>query len=142
MHLFHRGVGVILLHPMVQHGFQICCCNVPNNFASYQREHLVLGSAFQAVVGGALYRWEFENLQPMRQAVLERFLRFVRVTHLCVELCDVGCYFLLGLRLGFAGEGLSFLLSLLIEVPNDALPAAISTSEHVAVCSESFLWHG
>ena len=54
---------------------------------------------------------------------------------------DVVGDFLLGLRLGFAGEHFAALDSLFIKIPDDALPTAISTSEHVAVCSESFLRH-
>ena len=89
---------------MIQHGLQVCGGDVSHDFVPDQREHLVLDRAFQAVVGGTLYRWEFENLQPVGQAVLYGFLRFVCVTYLRVELCDVAGNLLLCFRLGFAGE--------------------------------------
>ena len=80
-------------------------------------------------------------MQPVGQAVLYGFLRLIRVTDFLVELSDVSCDFLLGLCLGFAGEHFAAFHSLLVKVPDHALPAAISTSEHVAVSSEPFLWH-
>ena len=142
MYFLHSRISVPLLHPVVEDGFQIRRCNVPHDFLSYEREHLVLGSAFQPVVCCAFHRGELENLQPMCQAFLYGFLRFVRIAHLCVKLGDVVGDLLLGLRLSFAGEGLSFLLSLLVKVPDDALPAAIGTAKDVAVGGESLLWHG
>ena len=102
----------------------------------------MLGGTFQPVVCGALHRWKFENLQPAGEAVFERFLRFIRVTHLCVELSDVGSDFLLGLCLGFAGKHLAAFDALLVKVPDDALPAAICPPKNIAVCCETFLWHG
>ena len=113
----------------------------PHDFVPNQRVYLVLGGTFQAVVCCPLHRWELENLQPAGQAVFYGFLRFVRVMHFLVKLGDVGCNFLLGLRLGFAGEGLSFLLSMLVKIPDDALPAAICSPKNIAVGGESFLWH-
>ena len=80
MDFLHRGVGIALLHPMVQYGFQVGGGNVAHDFLPDEWEHLVLGGAFQPVVCGTLHRWELENLQPVGQAVLKRFLRFVRVT--------------------------------------------------------------
>ena len=142
MDFLHCGVGVALLHPMVEDGFQVGGGNVAHDFLPDQREHLVLGGTFQPVVCGALHRWEFENLQPVGQAVFERFLRFIRVTHLCVELSDVGSDFLLGFRLGFAGEHFAAFDSLLVKVPDDALPAAICAAKDVAVSGQSLFWHG
>ena len=102
----------------------------------------MLGGTFQPVVGGTLHRWEFENLQPVGQAVFKRFLRFVRVADFLIELGDVGSDLLLGFRFGFAGEHFAAFHSLLVKVPDDALPAAIGSSEDVTVGGESFLWHG
>ena len=62
--------------------------------------------------------------------------------HLCVELSDVGSDFLLGFCLRLTGEGFSLLLSLLVKVPDYALPAAIGSPKYIAICCESFLWHG
>ena len=101
----------------------------------------MLGGTFQPVVSRPLHRWELENLEPMGQAVLERFLLLVRVAHFCVELCNVGCNFLLCFRLGFAGEYFAAFYSLLVKVPDDTLPAAIGAAKDVAVGGESFLWH-
>ena len=85
---------------------------------------------------------EFENLEPMGQALPYGFLGFVRAMHLCIELSDIGSDLLLGLRLGLAGEYFAAFDSLLVKVPDDALPAAIGSSEDVTVGRESFLWHG
>ena len=139
MYFLHCGVSIPLLCPMVQHGFQVSCGNVPHNLVPDEREHLVLSGAFQPVVCSALHRWEFENLQPAGEAVLYAFRRFVRVTHLCVELGDVGGDLLLGFGLGLAGEHLAAFHSLLIKIPDDALPAAIGSAKHIAVGGESFL---
>ena len=49
---------------------------------------------------------------------------------------------LLGLRFRLAGEHLAALDALLVKIPDDALPAAIGSSEDVTVGGESFLWHG
>ena len=78
----------------------------------------------------------------MGQAVLYGFLRFIRVTYFLVEQGDVGGDLLLGLGLSFAGECLSFLLSMLVEVPDDALPSSIRAAKDISVGGESFLWHG
>lgn len=142
MYFLHRGVSVALLHPMVQHRFQVCRCNVPHDFLPDEREYLVLSCAFQPVVGGALHRGELENLEPMGQAVLYSLLRFIRITHLCIELSDVGGDFLLCLSLGFAGEHLAAFDALLVKVPDDALPSTVCPLEHIAVGGEPFLWHG
>ena len=139
MHFLHCGVGVALLHPVVENRFQVCRRDVTHDFLPNQREYLVLGCTFQPVVCGALYRGEFEHLQPSGEAVFQGFLRFVRVTHLSVELGDVGGNLLLGFRLGLAGEHLTAFDSLLVKVPDDALPAAIGSSEDVTVGGESFL---
>ena len=133
MHLLHRGVGVTLIHPMIEDGFQIRRCYVSNNLVPDEREHLVLGGTFQPVVCGALHRWEFENLQPASEAVLQCFLRFVRVTHLSVELGDVVGDLLLGFGLGLAGEHFAAFYSLLVKIPDHALPAAIGSAKDVAV---------
>ena len=101
----------------------------------------MLGGTFQPVVSRPLHRWELENLEPMGQAVFNGLLRFVRVTHFCVELRDVSCDFLLGLGLGLAGKHFAALDSLLVEVPDDALPAAICPPKNIAVCCETFLCH-
>ena len=142
MHLLHGGVGVALLHPMVQHGFQVRRCDVPHNFVPNQREHLVLSGAFQPVVCGTLHRGEFENLEPVCEALLYGFLRFVRAADFLVELGDVGGNLLLGLRFGFAGEHFAAFDSLLVKVPDDALPSSVCSTKDVAVGGESFLWHG
>ena len=76
------------------------------------------------------------------EAVFQGFLRFVRVTHLCVELGDVGGNLLLGFRFRLAGEHLATLDALLIKVPDDTLPSSIRAPKYIAVCCESFLWHG
>ena len=73
MDFLHGGVGVALLHPMVQHGFQVGGGDVAHDFLPDQREHLVLGCTFQPVVCGALYRGEFEHLQPSGEAVFQWF---------------------------------------------------------------------
>ena len=126
---------------MVQHGFQICGGNVSHNFLPDQREHLVLGGTFQPVVCCPLHRGELENLQPVGQAVFYGFLRFVRVTHFLVELGDVGGNLLLCFRLGFAGEHFAALDSLLVKVPDDALPAAVCAAKNIAVGCQSLFWH-
>ena len=43
---------------------------------------------------------------------------------------------------GLAGEHFASLDVLLVEVPDDALPATIGAAEYIAVGGESFLWHG
>ena len=78
----------------------------------------------------------------MGEAVPQCFLRFVRVTHLCIELSDVGSDLLLGLRFRLAGEHLAALDALLVKIPDDALPSAVCPLENIAVGGESFLWHG
>ena len=78
----------------------------------------------------------------MGQAVLYGFLRFIRVTYFLIELGDVGGDLLLGLAFSFAGEHLAALDSLLIEIPDDALPSSVCSTKDVAVGGESFLWHG
>ena len=98
----HRGEGVALLHPVVEHRLQVGGGNVPHDFVPDEREHLVLGGTFQPVVSRPLHRWELENLEPMGQAVLKRFLRFVRVADFLIELGDVGSDLLLGFRFRFA----------------------------------------
>ena len=102
----------------------------------------MLGGAFQAVEGGALYGWEFENLEPAGQTFFNGLLAFIRAADFLVELGDIGSDFLLGFRFRLAGEHLAPFHSLLIEVPDDALPAAIGAAEYIAVGGESFLWHG
>jgi hypothetical protein len=52
--------------------------------------------------------------------------------HLCVELGDVLGDFTVGFSLGFAGEGLA-LIPMFVEVPYDALPAAVGAPENIAV---------
>ena len=42
VHFLHGGVGVTLLHPMVQHGFQVGGGDVPHDFVPDEREHLAL----------------------------------------------------------------------------------------------------
>ena len=44
-----------------------------------------------------------------------------------------GCNFLLCFRLGFAGEYFAAFDSLLVKVPDDALPAAIGSPKYIAV---------
>ena len=61
--------------------------------------------------------------------------------HLFVELDDVIGDLLLGFDLCLAGEHFSFLLSVFIEVPDHALPAAICSTKHITVGCESFLFH-
>ena len=78
----------------------------------------------------------------MGKTVFERFPRFVRVADFLVKLGDVGSDFLLGLGFRLAGEHFAPFDSLLVKVPDDALPAAIGTAEDIAVCCESLLWHG
>ena len=141
MYFLHCGVGVALLHPMVQHGFQIDGGDVAYDFVPNQREHLVLGGAFQPVVGGALYRGELENLEPMGEAVLYSLLRFVRVTHLGVELSDVGGDLLLGLCFRFAGEHFPFFLPVFVKVPDHTLPATIRPPKYIAVGGQSLFRH-
>ena len=53
--------------------------------------------------------------------------------HLGVELSNVASDLLLGFGLGLAGEHLAALDSLLVEVPDDALPPAIRAAEYIAV---------
>ena len=77
----------------------------------------------------------------MGQAVLYGFLRFVRVTHLCVKLGDVVGDLLLGFDLCLAGEHFSFLLSVFIEVPDDALPSSVCSTEYVTVSGQSLFRH-
>ena len=96
----------------------------PHDFVPNQRVYLVLGGTFQAVVCCPLHRWELENLQPAGQAVFYGFLRFVRVMHFLVKLGDIGSDFLLGLRLGLAGEHFAAFDSLLVKVP-DCPPSRI-----------------
>lgn len=99
----------------------------------------MLGGAFQPVICRSLHRGELENLEPMGQAVFNGLLRFVRVTHLCVKLGNVGGDLLLSLCFRLAGEYLAAFDSLLIKVPDDALPAAIRSAKDVAVGGKSFL---
>ena len=133
MDFLHCGVSVAPLHPMVQHGFQICCGDIPHDFLANQWEHLVLGGTFQPVVCRSLHRGEFENLQPAGEAVLQCFLRFLRAADFLVELGDVVGNLLLGFRFRLAGEHLATLDALLIKVPDDTLPAAIRSPKNVAV---------
>ncbi len=141
MHLLHGGVGVALLHPMVEDGFQVSGGNVAHDFVSDQREHLMLGRTFQAVVCGTLHRGELEHLQPVGQTFFDRLLAFIRAADLLVKLGDIVGDFLLGLSLGFAGEHFAAFDALLVKVPDDALPAAIGPPKYIAVCNESFLRH-
>ena len=133
MDFLHGRVSVALLHPMVQHGFQIRRCYIPHGFLSNQREHLVMGRAFQAVISRSLHRGKLENLQSMGQAVLYGFLRFIRVTHFLVELSDVGSDLLLGFCLCLAGEYFAAFDSLLVKIPDDTLPAAVCPLKNIAV---------
>ena len=61
------------------------------------------------------------------------FLGFVRVAHLLVELGDVVGDFLLGFNFCLAGKHFAPFDSLLVKVPDDALPAAIGAAKDVAV---------
>ena len=65
----------------------------------------------------------------------------IRVAHLCVELSDVVSDLLLGFRFRFAGEYLAAFHSLLVKVPDDALPSSVRAAKNVAVGGESFLGH-
>ena len=102
----------------------------------------MLGGTFQSVIGCPLHRWEFENLKPAGQAFFECFLRFVRIADFLVKLGDVAGNLLLCLCFRLAGEHFAALDSLLVKVPDDALPAAIGAAKNIAVGGESFLWHG
>ena len=142
MYFLHCGVSIPLLCPMVQHGFQVSCGNVPHNLVPDEREHLVLGGTFQPVVCRSLHRGEFENLEPAGQTFFNGLLAFIRAADFLVELGDIDSDFLLGFRFRLAGEHLAPFHSLLIEVPDDALPAAICPLKNIAARCESFLWHG
>ena len=142
MDFLHRGIGIPLLHPMIEDGFQVGSSDVPHDSLPNQRKHLVLRCAFQPVVCCPLHRGEFENLEPAGHTLLDGLLRFVRVTHLCVELGDVGSNLLLCLCFRLAGEHLAALDTLLIKVPDDALPSSVCSTKDIAVGGESFLWHG
>ena len=69
----------------------------------------------------------------MGQALPYGFLGFVRAMHLCIELSDIGSDLLLGFGLCLAGEYFPFLFSLLVKVPDDALPSSVCTSEYIAI---------
>ena len=54
---------------------------------------------------------------------------------------DVGGDLLLGFDLCLAGEHFSFLLSVFIEVPDDALPYSVCSTEYVTVSGQSLFRH-
>jgi hypothetical protein len=138
MHLLHRGVGIALFHPMVEDGFQVSGRNVPNDFLPDERIDLVVCGTFQPAISGPLHRWEFENLQPMNHAILNRLLRFIRLANFFVELGNVICDLLLSFRFCFAGKHFPFFLPVFVKVPNHALPAAIDSLKYIAVGCHSF----
>ena len=126
---------------MVEDRFQIRCCYVPHDLVPDQWVDLMISGTFQTVIRCPLHRGKLENLQPMGQAVLYGFLRFIRVANFLVELGNVVGDLHLGLGLCLAGEHFSFLLSVFIEVPDDTLPAAIGSLEYVTVGGQSFFRH-
>ena len=69
----------------------------------------------------SLHRWEFENLQPVGQTLFNSFCDSSELRTSSLNWGNVVGDFLLGLRLGFAGEHLATFDSPLVKVPDDAL---------------------
>ncbi|SCI51856.1 Uncharacterised protein [uncultured Blautia sp.] len=69
--LLDRGVGVALIHPVVQQGLDICRGDVSYHLTAEDRVDLVGGGALQPVVGATLHGGEFEYPEPPPHALLQ-----------------------------------------------------------------------
>ena len=71
------GVGVALIHPVIQQGFDICRGDVANHLVAEDRVDLMLGSALQPVVGTTVHRGKFEYPEPSAHTFLQLCLGFI-----------------------------------------------------------------
>ena len=75
--LLDCGVGVALIHPVIQQGFDICRGDVTHHLAAEDRVDLILGGALQPVVGAALHRGKFEYPETLAHAFLKLCLGLI-----------------------------------------------------------------
>ena len=75
--LLDCGVGVALIHPVIQQGFDICRGDVTHHLAAEDRVDLMLGSALQPVVGAAFHGGELEHPEPCAHTLLQLCLGFI-----------------------------------------------------------------
>ena len=139
--LLHRRVRIALVHPVVEQPSDIRRGHVTDHFAAEQGIDLVLRGAFQPVVAAALDGGELEDLQPVRHALFERFLRLVGLNNHLVERGDVVDHLFVDLCFGGAGEALAFSFAALVHVPHHASPATVGSDERVAVGEQLPLCH-
>ena len=74
MDFLNRRVGVAVNHFLIQQIPDVSLGYISDHLVTENRVDLVLGSAFQSVIGASLHGWEFEQFQPILHTLPKSFL--------------------------------------------------------------------
>ena len=92
------------------------------------------GGTLQPVVGAALHGGKFEYPEPSPHVLFQSCFGLIRGCELPVEVGEIVGDLLLDFLFSRPTEGFALFGSLLIRIPDYAVPAAICPLEDVAVC--------